>query len=243
MDEQAAEMAKRANITHVHFDRKYWKGVRPTKLRRGNRVTNRYAKMIQLRTNFIRSLLYTYKDLDIVTTDSDTTWTTRPWETIPFGRGDTNCSIFMKNSLEDGRKTSGSKRFSPSCGFLMLHNCEATRRLYDIWFKKEVSGGEKEQATLSRVLRRNVSHKITLNATIWQDSGPWNQDKLHLCVLNRERYPGYKYLYKDRYLSRHKSRKNVVMFHPNSGDKGKKVSLFRLMNQWLVRKDGSCPYV
>eukprot|EP00544_Gedaniella_sp_CCMP2646_P004676 CAMPEP_0202480506 /NCGR_PEP_ID=MMETSP1361-20130828/470_1 /ASSEMBLY_ACC=CAM_ASM_000849 /TAXON_ID=210615 /ORGANISM="Staurosira complex sp., Strain CCMP2646" /LENGTH=151 /DNA_ID=CAMNT_0049107947 /DNA_START=403 /DNA_END=859 /DNA_ORIENTATION=- len=145
MDQRAASQARRVNITHVHFDREYWSDVKPGRLRDSTTVTTDYARMIQLRTNFIRTLLHRYKDLDIVTTDGDTTLTTRPWETIPFGRGDTNCSVFLGNSLELGASTTLTTKFSPSCGFMMIHNSGATRKLYDAWFEDEISTGEKEQ--------------------------------------------------------------------------------------------------
>ena len=168
MDEKAVKLARNANITHVHFDKTYWKGVKSGRLRKRTRVTNDYTRMIQLRTNFIRTLLYTYDDLDIVTSDGDTTWTTRPWETIPFGRDDTNCSVFLGNANELGTSETEVKRFRPSCGFLMLHNCEATRRLYDAWLEKEVSGGEKEQATLTKVLRQ-FPHNLTIQPSKWMN--------------------------------------------------------------------------
>lgn len=241
MDQRAASQARRANITHVHFDREYWSDVKPGRLRNGTTVTTDYARMIQLRTNFIRTLLHTYKDLDIVTTDGDTTLTTRPWETIPFGRGDTNCSVFLGNSLEVGASTTLTKKFSPSCGFMMLHNSGATRQLYDAWFEDEISRGEKEQKSLSRVLKR-INHDVTIKQLSWNQTHPWDQDKLHLCVLDRRRFPEYKYVFKRRYRTRHGSLDNVVLFHPNSGDKGrKKVHLFRSVGQWLLDQ-GSCPF-
>ena len=69
MDEKAAELAAKANIAHVHFDKHYWHDVKPSPLRNSTNVTNNYARMIQLHTNFVRALLYTYEELDIVVTD------------------------------------------------------------------------------------------------------------------------------------------------------------------------------
>lgn len=243
MDKSAAELAKKYKITHVHFDKNYWSGIKSGSLRSRTRITKRYKRMIQLRTNFIRTLLHKYEDLDIVTTDGDTTWTTRPWETLPFGRGETNCSIFMGNAGEVGKSDIETKKFSPSCGFIMIHNSVATRRLYDAWLEKEITGGEKEQKSLAKVLN-DFRHDVTIQQSKWNRTQPWDQEKLHICVLDRERYPDYKYVFKDHFLKRNRDRKNVVVFHPNTGAKEAKVRHLKEVGikQWHLRRNGLCKY-
>ena len=219
IDQEAADLA--ANLPEemlpteaVHWDPTFWKledGDSQSfsdRLRDGFTATDRYLEFTWRRNRYIKALLKTYPDMDIVLSDADTTWNRIPWEKVPSfqkvsqaddDEEEESCDMFIINRSEDGRHVDKLRnKISVQGGFIMLHNTPNVHNVYDEWVRMALLFHKKEQPSFKAMLYHTVDHEF-----LYQDKHGYyyskNKDKNHdddahhdvlnMCVLDRDLFP------------------------------------------------------
>lgn len=247
IDEGAAEAAQSVDEAilpqdSIYWDPAYWtvdneKGF-SGQLRRGTKPTNIFIEFIWRRAQLVRTLLNRYPDLNVVLTDADTTWAARPWDVVPAFFSPTNeCDMFFTNDIDNGQSETPLRTVEPLSGFIMIRNTEIVHDLYREWIKAALVFHNKDQPSMRAAIQ---TFKFRYSVGPEEHDEPKGKHKLLMCTLDRDRFPTIHYLQDGKYEERHNgSFDDVVVFHPNFGDKARKPVFFKEHGQWYLDESHS----